>query len=153
MFQRGGGTVGLLESQFGKSLQYSLEDPLCLMWCIWRERNSRSFEDCERTTIELKAIVFKSLYVWMSAYNNSRSCESKIFFFFFFFFSLTWLADLGKILAFFNHFGLSWVMSSRLVDLFECWWMGGSSHGVVVSKMVPSCLLWCLWREISDQNF
>jgi hypothetical protein len=29
--------------------------PLCLMWCIWRERNDRSFEDSERTVAELKA--------------------------------------------------------------------------------------------------
>lgn len=21
--------------------------PLCLMWCLWRERNARSFEDIE----------------------------------------------------------------------------------------------------------
>jgi len=88
----------LLESQFGKSLQYSLEDPLCLMWCIWRERNSRSFEDCERTTIELKAIIFKSLYVWMSAYNNSRSCESILFFFLSFF-----LLSSSSSFFFFSH--------------------------------------------------
>jgi hypothetical protein len=26
---------------------------------------------CERTVLELKAIMFKSLYVWMAAYNKS----------------------------------------------------------------------------------
>jgi hypothetical protein len=45
--------------------------PLCLMWYIWKERNARNFEDCERLIIELKAIMFKSLYVWMVVYNSS----------------------------------------------------------------------------------
>jgi len=46
---------------------------LCLMWCIWGEHNARNFEDCERTVIELKAMMFKTLYGWI------------VFFFFFFF--------------------------------------------------------------------
>ena len=25
--------------------------PLCVMWCIWRERNARSFDDCEKGLI------------------------------------------------------------------------------------------------------
>jgi hypothetical protein len=33
----------------------------CVM-CIWRERNSRNFEDCERTVVELKDILFKTLH-------------------------------------------------------------------------------------------
>ena len=32
--------------------------PRCLMWCIWRERNSRSFEDCERSILEFKSFFF-----------------------------------------------------------------------------------------------
>ena len=43
--------------------------PLCLIWCIWREHNVQNFKDCERTVIELRVIMFKSLYVWMAAYN------------------------------------------------------------------------------------
>jgi hypothetical protein len=27
--------------------------PPCFMWCLWRERNNRSFEDHERTVVEL----------------------------------------------------------------------------------------------------
>jgi len=46
--------------------------PPCLMWRIWRGHNTQNFEDCERTVIGLKAIMFKSLYVWMIAYNSSR---------------------------------------------------------------------------------
>lgn len=36
--------------------------------------------------------------------------------------------------AFFSRFGLSWVLPSRLVDFFACWWMGGSSQNAVVTK-------------------
>jgi len=43
-------------------------------------------------------------------------------------------------MAFFNRFGLSWVMPSSVVDLFACWRTGGKSRSVV-QKMVPSCLL------------
>jgi hypothetical protein len=55
--------------------------------------------------------------------------------------------------AIFSRFGLSWVMPLRVVDLFACWWTGGRSRSAVVWKMVPSCLLWCLWRERNDRNF
>ena len=27
--------------------------PLCLMWCTWKERNSRTFEDVSSTDIQL----------------------------------------------------------------------------------------------------
>jgi hypothetical protein len=27
--------------------------PLCLMWCIWREQNACSFEDCETGMYEI----------------------------------------------------------------------------------------------------
>ena len=29
--------------------------PHCLIWCIWRERNARSFEGCERSLPEIKS--------------------------------------------------------------------------------------------------
>jgi hypothetical protein len=34
--------------------------PSCLLWCLWRERNDRSFEDSERTTTDLKSFFFIS---------------------------------------------------------------------------------------------
>ena len=40
--------------------------PHCLMWCIWRERNNRCFEDYERTIVGLKLFFFKTLSDWMS---------------------------------------------------------------------------------------
>jgi len=55
--------------------------------------------------------------------------------------------------AIFSRFSLSWVMPRRVVDLFACWWTGGRSRSAVVRKMVPYCLLWCLWRERNDRLF
>jgi hypothetical protein len=46
--------------------------------------------------------------------------------------------------AFFSRFGLSWVMSSSVVDLFACWWTGKKTRSTVVWKMLSSCLLYCL---------
>jgi hypothetical protein len=43
---------------------------LCLMWCIWRERNARCFEDREISMEELNNVMFKSLYTWIAAYNS-----------------------------------------------------------------------------------
>jgi hypothetical protein len=45
---------------------------------------------------------------------------------------------------FFNQLGLFWVMLRRVVDLYVCWWTAGNTWSVVVWKMVPSRLLWCL---------
>ena len=41
--------------------------PLCIMWCIWTERNMRCFEDKERTMVELKNFVLHTLLLWFSA--------------------------------------------------------------------------------------
>jgi hypothetical protein len=43
-----------------------------VMWCIWRKLNSQNFEDCVRPVVELKDILFKSLYGWMIATSSSR---------------------------------------------------------------------------------
>lgn len=34
--------------------------PLCLMWCLSRERNAQSFEDVETSEIELRKIMFNT---------------------------------------------------------------------------------------------
>ena len=39
--------------------------PLCLFWCIWRERNLRAFENIENSLIFLKASFLSSLFLWM----------------------------------------------------------------------------------------
>jgi hypothetical protein len=55
--------------------------------------------------------------------------------------------------AILSRFSLSWVMPLRVIDLFACWWTGGRSRSAVVWKMVPCCLMWCLWRERNDRQF
>jgi hypothetical protein len=43
--------------------------PSCLLLCIWREGNAKSFEDCETTMLDLKKM-FQSLYTWILAFNS-----------------------------------------------------------------------------------
>jgi hypothetical protein len=65
MPQRVAELLGSWKGPFGSchNLEAWRLTPLCLMWCIWREYNIRNFEDCERMVLELKAIMFRSLYV------------------------------------------------------------------------------------------
>jgi hypothetical protein len=55
-----------------------------LMWCIWRERNDRCFEDCGRTTVDLKAFFFKTLYLWITAFDGIHITNFLDLFVFFF---------------------------------------------------------------------
>ena len=41
--------------------------PLCLMWCLWRERNRRTFEDLESSDDQLLASFNGSLFDWSRA--------------------------------------------------------------------------------------
>ena len=38
--------------------------PASLMWLIWQERNTRTFEDKERTLDHLKSLLFGTLFHW-----------------------------------------------------------------------------------------
>ena len=44
--------------------------PPCLMWCIWKERNNRCFEDAERTIPDIKLLFFRTLLEWFSDWRN-----------------------------------------------------------------------------------
>ena len=44
--------------------------PHCLMWCIWKERNSRCFEDNECSMPDLKLLFFKTLLDWFCVWRN-----------------------------------------------------------------------------------
>ena len=44
--------------------------PHYLLWCIWKERNSRCFEDIERSMPDIKLLFFKTLLVWFSVWRN-----------------------------------------------------------------------------------
>ena len=37
----------------------------CLMWCLWRKRNARLFEDSERNVMEIRMLFLRTLYEWM----------------------------------------------------------------------------------------
>jgi hypothetical protein len=41
--------------------------PHCVMWCLWRERNARHFEDSERYIVDLKLLFFQTLYEWVNS--------------------------------------------------------------------------------------
>jgi hypothetical protein len=41
--------------------------PICIFWCLWWERNNRSFEDLERTLEETHSLFYHTLYCWTSA--------------------------------------------------------------------------------------
>jgi hypothetical protein len=41
--------------------------PHCLMWCLWRERNLRTFEGCEQHVAELKLLFLRTLFEWMAS--------------------------------------------------------------------------------------
>ena len=44
--------------------------PLCMMWCLWKERNSRCFEDIERSMPDLKLLFLQTLFDWFSVWRN-----------------------------------------------------------------------------------
>jgi hypothetical protein len=55
--------------------------------------------------------------------------------------------------AFFNRFGLCWVMPCSVKELLASWWSGGCSRSAVVWKMVPLCIMWCIWSERNNRCF
>ena len=42
--------------------------PLCLTWCLWRERNRRTFEDMDSSDDQLLASFSGSLFDWSRAW-------------------------------------------------------------------------------------
>ena len=44
--------------------------PYCLHWRLWWERNSRYFEDNERSMPDLKLFFFRILLDWLSTLRN-----------------------------------------------------------------------------------
>ena len=41
--------------------------PHCIMWCLWRERNTRCFEGCEMPIQDLKKFVLNTIWEWAAA--------------------------------------------------------------------------------------
>ena len=40
--------------------------PHCVLWCLWRERNARTFEGCETSVVDLKLHFYRLLLDWLS---------------------------------------------------------------------------------------
>ncbi|KAG2705295.1 hypothetical protein I3760_05G045600 [Carya illinoinensis] len=54
--------------------------PICIMWCVWQERNERMSEDKERSMEELKAFFFRTLCAWAIAVNfNGQDLHDSLF--------------------------------------------------------------------------
>ena len=41
--------------------------PHCLMWGLWREKNARTFEGCEKPSHYLKLLFLRTLFEWGNA--------------------------------------------------------------------------------------
>ena len=54
----------------------------------------------------------------------------------------------------FGLFGVSWVMPQSIVELLACWlgWFGGHRNGIIC-RIIPHCLMWCLWKERNNRCF
>ena len=66
------GLLGCWQGSFGRHRNgyfWSIV-PHGLMWCLWRERNSRCFEDIERSIPDLKLFFFRTLLDWLFALQN-----------------------------------------------------------------------------------
>ena len=59
--------------------------PHCMIWCIWREWNSMSFEDTESSIPDLKLFFFRTLLDWLSTMRNLSL------------FSIVYLLDLSNL--------------------------------------------------------
>jgi hypothetical protein len=44
-------------------------------------------------------------------------------------------------------------MPVRVIDLFVCWWKFGRLRSGTIWKMVPICILLCVWNEINLRCF
>ena len=65
---------------FGKHSSYIWNlVSLCLMWCIWKERNRRTFEDLDISKDHLLAIFSGSLFDWARAWGLTSSDSLPLF--------------------------------------------------------------------------
>jgi hypothetical protein len=54
----------------------------------------------------------------------------------------------------FQMFGVALVMPIQVMDLLTCWkGRVGQNDMKIVWNVIPSCLMWCIWREMSTQSF
>ena len=53
--------------------------PLCLMWCLWREQNRRTFEDMDSSDDQLLASFSSTLFDWSRAWRLTSSDSLPMF--------------------------------------------------------------------------
>ena len=63
----------------GKHLSSWNLAPLCLMWCLWRERNRRTFEDMDSSGDQLLASFSGILFDWSRAWRLTSSDSFPMF--------------------------------------------------------------------------
>jgi mannosylglycoprotein endo-beta-mannosidase len=57
----------------------------------------------------------------------------------------------GNVLSILNY---DWVMPRRVVDVLRCWRRKFEDlNALVIWKMIPACIWWCLWRERNGRCF
>lgn len=49
--------------------------PLCLMWCLWKKPNARSFEDCETGSLNLKNLELQTMFSWRVTLHSMSDCS------------------------------------------------------------------------------
>ena len=55
---------------------------------------------------------------------------------------------------YYDLFGVHWVLPRTVQDLIDCWpgALGRLRHAVIW-RVIPHCLMWCLWRERNLRTF
>ena len=89
--------------------------PLCIFWCIWKERNRRTFEDLDSSRDQMLASFNGTLFYWSRAWDSRLVILSLLslalflfvinlwFGFLFCFFFVSFLYFLGLLYVFFMH--------------------------------------------------
>ena len=76
--------VGLLACGLGRFGRHWIGNiwriiPHCLMWCLWKERNGRCFEDIKRSVPDLNLFFFRTLLDWLSVLRNQSFSSLLVF--------------------------------------------------------------------------
>jgi hypothetical protein len=53
----------------------------------------------------------------------------------------------------FQFVGIEWVIPSRVLELLFGWWNWFGKRSSAVWNLIPSCLMWTIWRERNTRTF
>jgi hypothetical protein len=45
------------------------------LWCLWKEPNACSFEDCETGSLNLKKLMIQILFTWRVTLHSMSNCS------------------------------------------------------------------------------